>query len=78
MLNQVHGNSLEEIGVVQEYLDIFPEELPDVPPDHDIEFIIDLLPGTPPISMRPYRMPANELGIEEADCRVVIKSIYPP
>jgi hypothetical protein len=32
-----------------------------MPPDHDIEFIIDLLPGTPPISMRPYRMPVNEL-----------------
>jgi hypothetical protein len=32
-----------------------------MPPDHDIEFIIELLPGTPPISKRPYRMPANEL-----------------
>jgi hypothetical protein len=32
-----------------------------MPPGHDIEFIIDLLPGTPPISKRPYRMPANEL-----------------
>jgi hypothetical protein len=30
-------------------------------PDHDIEFIIELLPGTPPISKRPYRMPVNEL-----------------
>jgi hypothetical protein len=32
-----------------------------MPPDHDIEFIIELLPGTPPISKRPYRMPVNEL-----------------
>jgi hypothetical protein len=32
-----------------------------MPPDLDIEFIIDLLPRTPPISKRPYRMPANEL-----------------
>jgi hypothetical protein len=32
-----------------------------VPPDCNIEFIIDLLPGTPPISKRPYRMPVNEL-----------------
>jgi hypothetical protein len=31
------------------------------PPDHDIEFLIELLPGTPPISKRPYRMPVNEL-----------------
>jgi hypothetical protein len=32
-----------------------------MPPDHDIEFIIELLPGTPPISKRPHRMPVNEL-----------------
>jgi hypothetical protein len=32
-----------------------------MPPDHDIEFLIELLPGTPPISKRPYRMPINEL-----------------
>jgi hypothetical protein len=61
MLNQVHGNTLEEIQVVQEYPDIFPEELPSMPPDRGIEFIIQLLPGTPPISKRPYRMPVNEL-----------------
>jgi hypothetical protein len=61
MLNQVHGNILEEIQVVQEYPDIFPEELPSMPPDRGIEFIIQLLPGTPPISKRPYRMPVNEL-----------------
>nr|ABC94893.1 polyprotein [Oryza australiensis] len=47
--------------VVQEYPDVFPEELPGMPPDRDIEFIIDLMPGTAPISKRPYRMPANEL-----------------
>jgi hypothetical protein len=61
LLNQVHGNSVEEIRVVQEYLDVFPEELPGMLPDRDIEFIIDLLPGTPPISKRPYRMPVNQL-----------------
>jgi hypothetical protein len=60
-LNQVHGNSLEEIRVVQEYLDVFLEELPGMLPDCDIKFIIDLLPGTPPISKRPYRMHVNEL-----------------
>jgi hypothetical protein len=40
---------------------VFPEELPSMPPDRDIEFMIELLPGTPPISNRPYRMPVNEL-----------------
>jgi hypothetical protein len=61
LLNQVQGTSLEEIRVVQEYPDVFLEDLPGMPPDHDIEFIIDLLPGMPPISKRPYRMPVNEL-----------------
>jgi hypothetical protein len=53
--------ALEEIRVVQEYLDVFPQELLGMPPDRDIEFLIDLLPGTPPISKRPYRMSVNEL-----------------
>ena len=37
------------------------EELPGMPPDKDLEFIIDLIPRTAPIAKRPYRMPANEL-----------------
>jgi hypothetical protein len=49
------------VSVVQEYLDVFPEELSELPPDREIEFIIELLPGTTPISKRPYRMPINEL-----------------
>jgi hypothetical protein len=53
---------LEDITVVQECSDVFPEELPGMPPDHDIEFVIELLPGTPPISKRSYRMPVNELA----------------
>jgi hypothetical protein len=61
LLNKVQGTSLNEIGIVREYPDVFPEELPGMPPDRDIEFIIKLLPGTPPISKRSYRMPVNEL-----------------
>jgi hypothetical protein len=53
--------ALEEIRVIQEYLDVFPEDLLGMPPSCDIEFLIELLPGTPPISKRPYRMPVNEL-----------------
>jgi hypothetical protein len=61
LLNKVQETSLNEIRIAQEYLDVFPEDLPSMPPDRDIEFIIELLPGTPPISKRPYRMPVNEL-----------------
>jgi hypothetical protein len=61
MLNQTKAIALEDIRVVQEYSDIFSEELTCMPPDHDIEFLIELLPRTPPISKRPYRMPVNEI-----------------
>jgi hypothetical protein len=41
---------------------VFLKELPGMPLDHDIEFIIELLPRTPPISKRSYRMPVNEVA----------------
>jgi hypothetical protein len=53
---------LEEIPVVSEYPDVFPDELPGMPPDQDVEFVIELQPGTAPISKRPYRMPPKELA----------------
>ena len=46
---------------MKDYLYVFPEELPGMPSDRDIEFLIEMLPGTGPISKRPYRMPANDL-----------------
>jgi hypothetical protein len=49
------------IRVVREFPDVFPEELPEMPPDREVEFVIDLLPGTAPISKRPYRMSVEEL-----------------
>jgi hypothetical protein len=61
MLNKVQGTSLNEIGIDREYPDVFPEELRGMPLDRDIEFMIELLPRTPPISKRTYRMPVNEL-----------------
>jgi hypothetical protein len=53
---------LDEIPVVCEYPDVFPNELPGMPPDRDVEFVIELQPGTAPISKRPYRMPPKELA----------------
>jgi hypothetical protein len=62
LLNQVQGTSLDEIRVVQEYPDVFLEDLPGMQPDRNIKFIIDLLPRMPPISKRPYWMPVNKLA----------------
>ena len=53
---------LEDVLVVQDFSDVFPEELPGVPPDRDVEFVIDLVPGTVPISRRPYKMAPLELA----------------
>jgi hypothetical protein len=53
---------LENIPVVCEYPNVFPDDLPGMPPDRDVEFVIELQPGTAPISKRPYRMPPKELA----------------
>jgi hypothetical protein len=47
--------------VVKDFPDIFPEELPGMPLDREVEFVIDLLPGTPLTSKRPYEMFVEEL-----------------
>ncbi|XP_028055570.1 uncharacterized protein LOC114259744 [Camellia sinensis] len=52
---------LDDILVVKEFLDVFPEELPGLPPDREIEFAIELIPSTGPISKAPYRMAPAEL-----------------
>jgi hypothetical protein len=52
-VNQLKANSIEDIRVVSEYPDVFLDDLPGMPPERDIEFIIDLLPGTAPIAKRP-------------------------
>ena len=58
-MNSLSGVLHEEVSVLKDYPDVFPEELPGMPPNRDIEFLIELLPGTGPISKRPYRMPVS-------------------
>jgi hypothetical protein len=51
----------DNIRVVRDFPDVFPEELPGMPLEREVEFVIDLLPRTAPISKRPYRMSVEEL-----------------
>ncbi|KAL5575507.1 hypothetical protein UlMin_017206 [Ulmus minor] len=51
----------EDIPIVRNFVDVFPEELPGLPPDQAISFEIELLPGTAPVSKAPYRMAPTEL-----------------
>jgi hypothetical protein len=62
VLNHLEAASTLDIRTVSEFLDVFPEELPGMPPDHEIEFVIELVPGTAPIFKRPHRMAANQLA----------------
>src|SRR3954468_16264969 len=59
-LNVLPLPDIEDIPVVRDFPDVFPEELLGMPPDRCVEFIVDLIPGTAPISKRPYKMAPHE------------------
>ena len=56
------GIRLSDISVVREFPDVFSDELSGVPPEREVEVIIDILPGTSPIAQSPYRMAPAELA----------------
>ena len=60
--NAIQTLGIEDVLIVCEFLDVFPDDLPGLSPDRHIEFKIKLVLGTAPISRRPYRMPPNELA----------------
>jgi predicted aspartyl protease len=60
-LNASPLKGIENILVLHDFQDAFPEELPGVPPVRAVDFVIDLKPGTTPIAKRPYKMPPHEL-----------------
>jgi len=59
-LHQMEVKPTDGIRVVRGFLDVFPDELPGMPPDRDVEFLIELLPGTAPIAKRQYRVTPKE------------------
>jgi hypothetical protein len=61
-VNQLDASQGSEVPVVNEFPDVIPEELPGMPPDRDIEFVIELKPGTAPIYKTPFRMTTPELA----------------
>jgi hypothetical protein len=61
VLNQLDAASTMDVRTVSDFLNVFPEELSGMPPDHEIEFAIELVSITAPIFKRPYRMAANQL-----------------
>jgi hypothetical protein len=75
-VNQLKGTSIEDIQIVNEYPNVFPDELPGMPPERDIEFIIELLPRIAPIAKRPYRMGVNELAELKKQIRELLDKGY--
>ena len=52
---------LEDYRVLQEFKDVFPDEIPGLPPKQDIDFTIELVPRAAPVSKTPYRMSTPEM-----------------
>jgi hypothetical protein len=61
-MNQLDASQGSEVSVVNEFPNVFHEVLSDMLPDRDIEFVIELKPGTTPIYKTPYRMATPELA----------------
>jgi hypothetical protein len=70
-LHHVVERRLEDIHVVREFPDVFPDDLPGMPPERAIEFKIELQPGTTPISKAPYKMSREEL----AELKIQLKDL---
>ncbi|GJU63214.1 putative reverse transcriptase domain-containing protein [Tanacetum coccineum] len=60
---QVEGEKkqLEEVPIVQDFPEVFPEDLPGIPPTRQVEFQIDLIPGAAPVARAPYRLAPSEM-----------------
>jgi hypothetical protein len=63
----LHTRAISDVLVVCEFEDVFPEELPSLPPDRDVEFVINLVPGTALIDQSPYRVAEVELKLLKAE-----------
>ncbi|GJU85707.1 hypothetical protein Tco_1293253 [Tanacetum coccineum] len=52
---------LKELPIVRDFPDVFPEDLPGLPPTRQVEFKIDLVPGVAPVARAPYRLAPSEM-----------------
>ncbi|XP_077230150.1 uncharacterized protein LOC143863354 [Tasmannia lanceolata] len=56
-----NDRKIENVPIVRKFADVFPKDLPGLPPNREVEFTVDLAPGTAPISKAPYRMAPLEM-----------------
>ncbi|KAI3754801.1 hypothetical protein L1987_54592 [Smallanthus sonchifolius] len=55
------GNKLQDIPIIRDFPEVFPKDLPGLPPPRQVEFRIDLVPGTTPVAKAPYRLAPSEM-----------------
>ena len=67
---------MEDIPVLREYVDVFPEEIPGLPPESELDFTIELVPGAVPSSKAPYRMNILELNELKSQLKELIDKKY--
>ena len=60
-LNSEVEQEINNISIVKEFPEMFPKDIVNLPPEKEVEFSIDLIPGTGPLSFAPYRMSSLEL-----------------
>ena len=75
-MNNIDKLKLEDIPILKEYLDIFPKEIPGLPPKQELDFTIDLVPGAVPSSKAPYRMNILELNELKSQLKELIDKNY--
>ena len=67
---------IEYIPVLNEFTDVFPEEIPGLPPRRELDFTIELMPGAVPSSKAPYRMNILELNELKSQLKELIDKKY--
>ena len=69
--------AMGELPIVCDFPEVFPDDVSDLPPEREVEFLIHLIPGTSPVSMSPYRMSASELKELKSQLEVcLIRSLF--
>nr|GFD09606.1 hypothetical protein [Tanacetum cinerariifolium] len=69
--------SIYEQPIIFEFPDVFPNELPGIPPVREVEFNIELIPGSEPISKAPYRMALIELKELKDQLQELLERVMP-
>ncbi|GJU98203.1 zinc finger, CCHC-type, retrotransposon gag domain protein [Tanacetum coccineum] len=78
----VEKKSAKDVTIVNEFLDVFLEDLSGIPPERQVEFRIDLIPGATPIAKTPYRLAPSEMKelmsqLMNYSIKVTVKNVYP-